>query len=107
MDVFWSPHARSLLDEIVVGMAEALSVDDALRWEADFRNAAERMGDFPFLGAVVPVECFAVIPKDVDQLRQVFCGPYRIVYEPVGDEIHILAIRHSRMLVSTADTFWN
>ena len=107
MDVFWSPHARSLLDEIVIGIAEALSVEDALRWEADFRDAADGIGDFPFSGAMVPVECFAVIPKDVDQLRQVFCGPYRIVYEPVGDEIHILAIRHSRMLVSTADTFWN
>ena len=28
MDVFWSPHADSLLDEIVVGIAEALSVDE-------------------------------------------------------------------------------
>ncbi len=48
MDVFWSPHANSLLDEIVVGIAEALSVDDALRWEVDFRDTAERTGDFPF-----------------------------------------------------------
>ena len=54
MNVFWSPHADSLLGEIVVGIAEALSVDDALRWEADFRDTAERIGDFPFSGAKVP-----------------------------------------------------
>ena len=68
MDVFWSPHANSLLDEIVVGSAEALSVDDALRWEADFRDTAERTGDFPFSGAIVPVECFATIPEEADRL---------------------------------------
>ena len=54
MDVFWSPHADSPLDEIVVGIAEALSVDDAFRWEADFKNVAEGIGEFPFSGAIVP-----------------------------------------------------
>ena len=107
MDVFWSPHADSLLDEIVVGIAEARSVEDALRWEADFRNAAEGIGEFPFSGAVAPEECFAITPEASDRLRQIFCGPYRIVYEPIGDEIHILAIRHSRMLVTATDTYWN
>lgn len=107
MDVFWSPHADSLLDEIVVGIAEALSVDDALRWEADFRDTAERIGVFPFSGAKVPEDCFAISPESVERLKQVFCGPYRIVYEPIDDEIHILAIRHSRMLVAATDTYWN
>ncbi len=107
MIVLWSPHAETLLDDIVLGIAEALSVDDGLRWEGKLRTAAANIGDFPCSGPIVPVECFHTIPTNADRLRQVICKPYRIVYEPVGDEIHILSIRHSRMLVTIDDTTWN
>ena len=107
MIVLWSPHAETLLDDIVIGIAEALSVDDGLRWEGKLRTVAAGIGDFPFSGPIVPVECFHTIPANADKLRQVICKPYRIVYEPVGDEIHILSIRHSRMLVTMDDTTWN
>ncbi len=107
MIVLWSPHAEALLDDIVLGIAEALSVDDALRWEGKLRTAAADIGDFPFSGPSVPVECFHVIPVNSDRLRQIICKPYRIVYELVGDEIHILSIRHSRMLVTMDDAAWN
>lgn len=107
MIVLWSPHAETLLDDIVIGIAEALSVDDGLRWEGKLRTAAAGIGDFPFSGPVVPVECFHTIPTNADRLRQAIVKPYRIVYEPVGDEVHILSIRHSRMLVTMDDTVWN
>ena len=67
----------------------------------------KKIGDFPFSGAIVPADCFAISPEAAERLRQVFCGPYRIVYESIGDEIHVLAIRHSRMLVTATDTYWN
>ena len=107
MDVLWSPHAESLLDDIVIGIAEALSVDDGLRWEEHLRTAATGLGDLPFSGTSIPNECFHTIPANADRLRQIICKPYRIVYEPVDDEIHILSIRHSRMLVTIDDTDWN
>ncbi|MBQ6339591.1 MAG: type II toxin-antitoxin system RelE/ParE family toxin [Kiritimatiellae bacterium] len=107
MTVLWSPHAETLLDDIVIGIAEALSVDDGLRWEGKLRNAAADIGEFPFSGPIVPVECFHTIPANADRLRQVIVKPYRLVYEPVGDEVHILSIRHSRMLVTMDDTAWN
>lgn len=107
MEVFWSPHAASLLDDIVIDIADALSIDDGLRWEGKLREAATSLGDFPYMGSSIPPECFHVIPDDLDRLRQTFCGPYRIVYEPVGDEIHILSIRHGRMLVAEGDITWN
>ena len=92
--MFWSPHADSLLDEIVVGIAEALSIDDALRWEADFRNVAEGIGEFSFSGAIVPEDCFAVSPEVAEQLRQVFCGPYRSFFPLAGSSRQSLQCLH-------------
>ena len=82
MNVAWSPHANSLFLDILAQIEDALCIEDAYRWR-------ERILD------------------DADRLRQIICKPYRIVYEPVGDEIHILSIRHSRMLVTMDDTVWN
>ena len=107
MGILWSPHAESLLDDIVIGIANALSVDDGIRWEVRLRKAAADLGSFPYMGSTIPPECFHVVPDNLDRIRQTFCGPYRIVYEPVTDEIHILSIRHGRMLVADGDTTWN
>ena len=107
MNIAWSPHAEKLLDGIVLGIAEALSIDDGLAWESKLRDATYKLADFPYLGTEIPIGCFQTIPENMDRLRQIICDPYRIVYEPVGDEIHILSIRHSRMLVAEGDTSWS
>ena len=107
MKILWSPHAESLLDDIVIGIASALSVDEGLRWELKLRETATDLADFPYMGSAIPPECFHIAPENIDRLRQIFCGPYRIVYEPIADEIHILSIRHGRMLVAEYDTTWN
>ena len=107
LNVLLSPHAESLLEDIVLGIAEALSIEDGLRWEDKLRTATMTLGEFPKIGTSIPTECFDAPPKNADSLRQIFCGPYRIVYETIENEIHILSIRHSRMLVAESDTMWN
>ena len=107
MIVAWSPHANSLFLDILALIEDALSIEDAYRWRERILDDADRLAGFPFSGPIVPVECFHVIPVNSDRLRQIICKPYRIVYELVGDEIHILSIRHSRMLVTIDDTAWS
>ena len=107
MNVLLSPHAEILLEDIVLGIAEALSVEDGLRWEDKLRHTTLTLGEFPNIGTAIPTECFDTPLENADNLRQTFCGPYRIVYETVEDEIHILSIRHSRMLVTEVDAVWN
>ena len=107
MDVKWSPHAEELLDGIVIGIATALSIDDGLAWESKLRAASDQLADFPNLGTVIPLVCFHTVPANADRLRQIICKPYRIVYEPVEGEIHVLSIRHARMLVAESDTNWS
>ena len=106
MNILLSPHAESLLENIVLGIAEALSVEDGLRWEDKLRQTSMVLGEFPNIGTSIPPECFDTPPKNADNLRQIFSGPYRIVYETIENEIHILSFRHSRMLVTENDTVW-
>ena len=107
MKSYLSPHANGLLDDIIDAIADALSIADALRWNDDIQRTILTLEAHPFSGDGVPLECFDTIPPNVDELRQTFCRPYRIVYEIVGNEVHVLSIRHSRMLITDSDTFWN
>ena len=107
MKSYLSPHAKGLLDDIIDTIADALSITDALRWNDDIQRTILTLENYPQSGDGVPLECFDTIPPNVDDLRQTFCRPYRIVYEIVGNEVHVLSIRHSRMLVTDSDTFWN
>lgn len=106
MKVIWSPHAEELLGDIVLGIAADCSVEDAIRWKLDIRTTTTSLEQHPLMGHPVPASCFATIPNDFDRLRQVFCGPYRIVYEPTDVACYIYSIRHSRMMVRSSDTSW-
>ncbi|MBQ7188928.1 MAG: type II toxin-antitoxin system RelE/ParE family toxin [Kiritimatiellae bacterium] len=107
MTLKWSPHARILLANVLNTVRIEVSSLDAARWKTKIDSHASRLATFPNLGTVIPVVCFQSIPANADRLRQLICSPYRIVYESVGDEVHILSIRHARMLVAENDTFWN
>ena len=105
--VKWSPHAASLLEEIVLGIATALYPDDGIRWEMKLREAADGLGNFPLSHPTIPVECYHTVPSNPERLHQLIVSPYRIVYEIVDSECHILSIRHGRTLVTLDDTNWH
>ena len=105
--VKWSPHAASLLEEIVLGIATALYPDDGIRWEMKLREAADGLGNFPLSHPTIPVECYHTVPSNPERLHQLIVSPYRIVYEIVDNECHILSIRHGHMLVTLDDTNWH
>lgn len=107
MTVKWSPRARHQLHEIVIGIAEELLPEDAIAWEQRLRKATAQLAEFPFSCPKIPLVCFHEVPPNPDRLRQLICGPYRIVHECVGEECRILSIRHGRMLVTADDARWN
>ena len=107
MTVLSSPHAQELFHGILAVIAREQSPQDAAKWRTNILAVIQALEDFPQSGRTVPTACFETIPEQSECLRQTFCRPYRIVYEVVGDEVHILSIRHSRMLVTETDTSWN
>ena len=107
MTVLTSPHAQRLFHDILAVIAREQSPQDAVKWRTKILSAVQVLEDFPQSGSGVPIACFETIPDHVERLRQTFCCPYRIVYEIVGDEVHILSIRHTQMLVTETDTSWN
>jgi len=107
MTVKWSPHAQELLGTILDDIAWNLYPEDAERWNGKIIEATMRLADYPELGTQMPISAFAFIPENPAQLRQLLISPYRAVYERVDDEIHILSIRHCRMLIDSSDTSWH
>ena len=102
-----SPHALSLLQDILLDIEEVQSEETATRWHDKIFANIQQLADFPLSCPVVPLVCFREVPPNPERLRQLIVKPYRIVYEAINDDVHVLSIRHGRMLASTDDTYWN
>ena len=103
----FSPHAQSLFQDILLTIQEKLSYEDAVRWHDKIIGTIAQLEDLPLSCPAVPLECFNVIPPNPERLHQLIVGPYRIVYEVIEGEVHVLSVRHGRMLVTIDDTSWN
>ena len=64
----------------------------ALRIVDRITKRSKQIGMFPLSGRQVP-------EYDVDQVREVFFGPYRIIYHIKADQIDVLAVVHGAMNV--------
>ena len=89
--LIWSPQA---IDDIVA-IAEYIARDSTFYAESTVERifqAPEKLMQFPKLGRVVP-------EKNDESIREIFVFQYRIIYEIVASEIHILTVVHGKRII--------
>jgi addiction module RelE/StbE family toxin len=89
MKVHWTDAAERHLDAIHAYIAQD-SIDYAKRVVDRLTRRSEQIAEFPFSGR-------RVREYDIDQIREVIEGPYRIIYHIKPDQIDVLAVIHGSM----------
>jgi toxin ParE1/3/4 len=85
--VFWTDAALNQLEAIRDYLAET-SPEYARRIVERLVNRSEQVAAFPRSGRMVP-------EYEIDEVRQVIEGSYRIIYLIKEDQIEVLAIIHT------------
>ena len=98
MKVHWTDTAQEHLAAIHAYIAQD-SAEYALRTIDRLTRRSQQIADFPLSGRRVP-------EYDIDQIREVIEGAYRIIYHVKPDQIDVLAVVHASMSVlrSTEET---
>lgn len=89
MKVHWTETAEAHLDAIYAYIAQD-SKTYALRTVDRMTRRSQQIGTFPLSGRKVP-------EYEMDQIREVFSGPYRIIYHIKPDQIDVIAVIHGSM----------
>ena len=87
MRVFWTDAALGQLESIRDYFART-SPEYAQKLVERLVNRSEKVADFPRSGRMVP-------EYEIDEVRQVIEGQYRIIYLIKEDQIEILALIHT------------
>ena len=87
MRVLWTDAALNQLEAIRDYLAET-SPEYARRVVERLVNRSEQVAAFPRSGRIVP-------EYEIDEVRQVIEGSYRIIYLIKEDQIEVLAIIHT------------
>jgi toxin ParE1/3/4 len=98
MKVSWTDTAQEHLDAIHAYIAQD-SPEYAKRMIDRLTRRSQQIAGFPLSGRRVP-------GYDMDQIREVIEGAYRIIYHIKPDQIDVLTVVHSAMNVlrSTEET---
>ena len=91
MKVHWTDTAEAQLDAIYAYIAQN-SPTYALRTVDRITKRSMQIAAFPLSGRKVP-------EYDMDQIREVFAGSYRIIYYIKPDQIDVIAVIHGAMNV--------
>jgi len=89
MKVHWTDTAQAHLSAIHAYIAQD-SPHFAKRIVDRLTRRSQQIAKFPFSGRRVP-EC------DVDPVREVIEGPYRVIYYIKPDQIDVIAVIHGAM----------
>ena len=107
MTVALSYCAEEQRADILRNIAVNLSFDDAMRWNEKIHDLLILLAEQPEIGHPVRPEIFSPRPLLAERLREIFCGPYRIIYEPVDNMCRVLSITHARQMVSGDNLVWD
>lgn len=91
MKVHWTETAEAHLDAIYAYITQD-SETYALRTVDQITRKSQQVGAFPMSGR-------RVSEYDLDQIREVFSGQFRIIYHIKADQIDVLAVIHGAMNV--------
>ena len=95
MKVRWTETAEAQLNAIYAYIAQN-SVPYALRTIDKITNRSKQIAAFPLSGRKVP-------EYDLEQIREVFSGSYRIIYYIKPDQVDVIAVIHGAMDVLRED----
>jgi addiction module RelE/StbE family toxin len=89
MKVYWTDTAQGHLDAIYDYIAQD-SPEYAKRVVDRLTRRSQQIAEFPLSGRRVP-------EYDIDQIREIIEGSYRIIYYIKPDQIDVLAVIHGSM----------
>jgi plasmid stabilization system protein ParE len=89
MKIHWTDTAEGHLDAICAHIALD-SPAYAKRMVDRLTRRSQQIADFPFSGRRVP-------EYDIDKIREVIEGPYRIIYHIKPEQIDVVAVIHGAM----------
>jgi plasmid stabilization system protein ParE len=89
MKVHWTDAAEGHLDALYAYIVQD-SPEYAKRIVDQLTQRSQQIAEFPLSGCRVP-------EYDIDQIREVIEGPYRIIYYIKPDQIDVLAVIHGAM----------
>jgi addiction module RelE/StbE family toxin len=89
MRVHWTDTAEGHLDALYAYISQD-SPEYAKRMVDRLTRRSQQITDFPFSGRRVP-------EYDIDQIREIIEGSYRIIYHIKPDQIDVLAVIHGAM----------
>ena len=91
MNIYWTDEALENIRGHVNRIRDFASEECADEWKAGMIESASVLADFPYIGKKV-----REYTEDENDVREIIYKGYRLVYEVVGNNVHILAVYYSR-----------